>query len=130
MDEMTALQALEGVKKALADHLVRQLDNSNFTKEKALELLECDTELQVIAKALTPPTSEEVCEELERYFYQCVGKANPYIKYIKDLKQFVYVDGDKYYEVVVLDKHGYIAFQTTFPHYLVVLIGRFYGGLK
>ena len=129
-NKMTVLQALEGVKKALADHLVRQLDNSNFTKEKALELLECDTELQVIAKALTPPTSEEVCEELERYFYQCVGKANPYIKYIKDLKQFVYVDGDKYYEVVVLDKNVYISFKTSLPSYLIELIGRFYGNQK
>ena len=110
MAKMTALQALEKIYKG----------NPN----------DVEVEYELLRKSLTPPTAEEVCEELERYFYQCVGKANPYIKYIKDLKQFVYVDDDKYYEVVVLDKNGYISFKTSLPSYLIELIGRFYGGLK
>ena len=120
MPDMTALQVLETLYNYSIDEW-----NEGTPRRKAL-----DEAYELLRAALTPPTAEEVCEEIERYFYQCVGKANPYIKYIKDLKQFVYVDGDKYYEVVVLDKNWYISFKTSLPSYLIELIGRFYGNNK
>ena len=133
MDEMTALQALEGVKKALADHLVRQLDNSNFTKEKALELLECDTELQVIAKALTPPTSEEVWEALSGYYHEDLNK-HAFITYMLEDRTFtlfkqVAVDDCLEIDLVRIE-NGLIYMNKSYPPYLIKLIGSFYGGLK
>jgi len=109
---MTPLQALERIIKNVNDY----------------SKLDIEQELDVIAEALHTPTSDEVCEELERYFYQCVGKANPYIKYKKDLKKFVYVTEECNHEVVGLDKHGYINFIKTLPPYLISLIARFYEG--
>lgn len=86
--------------------------------------------INVLRQSLTHPTADEVCMEMEEYFYRCVGKANPYIKYIQEEKKFIYITEEKNYDVIALDRHGYIAFQTTFPHYLVALIARFYGGLE
>ena len=111
---MTPLQALEIVK-GLGQ---RYTENDTEYQEAAI----------LLTSLVTPPTADEVCEELERYFYQCVGKANPYVKYIKDLKQFIYVIGDEYHEIVVLDKHGYINFMTSLPPYLISIIARFYEG--
>ena len=129
---MTVLQALEVLEEiANSTHFVHLEDGDGyFDAQEEPNFSSDDSNIKKLRDYLTPPTSEEVCEELERYFYQCVGKANPYIKYIKDLKQFVYVDGDKYYEVVALDKNGYISFKTSLPSYLIELIGRFYGAQK
>ncbi len=114
---MTPLQALENLKTIdiFIDGAIWQYTDTDY-----------EDDIKTLEKVLTPPTADEVCEELERYFYQCVGKANPYIKYQNDLKKFVYVTEECNHEVVGLDRHGYIAFQTTFPHYLVSLIVRFY----
>jgi len=107
---MTPLQALERIIKNV----------------QAYTDIDIEQELDTIAEALHTPTADEVCEELEKYFYQCVGKSNPYIKYKKDLKKFVYVTEECNHEVVGLDKHGYINFITTLPPYLISLISRFY----
>lgn len=112
---MTPLQALEAIKKAL------NIEWGNDTCNNDLK-----PEIDLLTSIITPPTSDEVCEELERYFYQCVGKASPYIKYIQEEKKFIYITEEKNYDVIALDRHGYIAFQKTFPHYLISLIGRFY----
>jgi hypothetical protein len=87
-------------------------------------------EIDLLTALVTPPTADEVCEEIEIYFYQCVGKANPYVKYQKDLKKFVYVTDEFDHEVVGIDSHGYINFMTSLPPYLILLIARFYEGVE
>ena len=117
---MKELEALEKIKEALANHLVRQVSTADFTHKKALELLENDTDLQVIHHALTPPSQDEVCRALSDYLRVDV-------RYDVLAKEF-YVCSDSTH----ITKFGIYGYQIKYyllPH-LITLIGRFYEGIK
>ena len=92
-----ALEALNGIKKAFASHLVRQVGNTvkDYTFAKALEALNYDTDLQTIESALTeleeikargeqvidnlravdvPSTHKEVQDRINSYNYILKGE--------------------------------------------------------
>ena len=117
------LEALEQIK---ASHFQAHIESENIGDFD----IWFEEYYNLLRKALTPPTADDICEELEEYFYRCVGKACPCLKYEKDTKKFVYIDGltEDVYELVTLEKHGYIHFGTSLPPHLVEMIGKFYKG--
>ena len=111
MDEMTALQALEELYGYSSDEW-----NEGTPRRKSL-----DKAHEVLRKALTPPTSEEVCKALseelgERVSYDDSNKC------FRDLDEYM---------VLALDYHGRIdSCLLNLKPSTYILLGRFYGGLK
>jgi hypothetical protein len=102
-----------------------------YTDEHIMNGAEIDFNL--IRKALTPPTADEVCKEVEEYLYKCVGKASPYLKFCDKTKKFIYVDfcdNGKEYDFITITAGGYVNFIPSLPPHLITLIGRFYEGLE
>lgn len=87
------------------------------SKEKYDRLLK---QGEIIQKALTPPTEEEVCEQLSRHL------KGINIEYRKDKKWFVSVQDEQENVMVWLMPNGHINFVTTLPPKLLSMIGRFY----
>ena len=111
------LEALKGIKQAIAEHLHKQ---TGVSVEKHFEYLQYDTEIDIIAKALTPPTSDEVCKALSEYY----GKKVTFKDNVFWYKTIIY-DNEQWVRDVSLkdlskDNRGD----------LITLIGRFYDGLE
>lgn len=101
------------------DHKIDMLEAcDNYFIRKVKDLVVNENELP-----MKPPTSEEVSEELEKWFTSM--KINSSVKYEKET---FYLGNNL---IVFLDNSGNICFNTNrFPKHLVILIGRFYKGLK
>ena len=89
------------------------------------EIALCDDCKNIIKKALTPPTEEEVCRQLSEYIKRP-------IEYYAPAKQFVIRCSNGYHEISRLHGTNEISFDTTYclPPHLITLIGRFYEGLE
>ena len=110
--ELEALKRLKGSREYVQFGI-----NGSFNSEDDYELLR---------RALTPPTSEEVCKELNKHF-----KRND-IKYDKHFKSFHYpLDNGTYWDIVCLED-GEILFNDvmTYTPCLIILIGQFYQGVQ
>lgn len=117
------VEALKRIVNEISNYKLHGLGDENW-----LGIQDIMQDIDILEKALTPPTADQLCEELEEYFYRCVGKACPCLKYDKDTKKFIYIDnliGDVY-ELVTLEKHGYIHFATSLPPRLIKRIAMFY----
>lgn len=107
-------------------------------KEAIKMLNECGTNinsqyeqqvLDLINKALTPPTKEEVCAALSEYsglevFFEGkdFGSGFYYGKHKKDMNGKDYTQK----RVIVCMYNGEIGFNTSLPPHLITMIGRFY----
>ena len=79
----------------------------------------------IIEKALTPPTSKEVCEALSKEYGHLMS-------YRENIKSFgFYYDGE-WYELVSLNLSGKLDFDYmhNYKPHLVTLISRFYEGIE
>jgi len=94
--------------------------------EKASEAIEkihyemfrgCKEEFEIVKKAITPPTAEEVCDE---YF----KTTKRHLRYIEKTKCFM--SGELIVAIKVTNGIGIIGSQ---PPHLITLIGRFYEGV-
>jgi len=74
-------------------------------------------DVEIIAKALTPPTADEVCEALSKYW------GNP-VQYDERHDLFEMYVGDNTWKPIEL-----LRMRIGKPH-LITLIGRFYQGLE
>ena len=123
MDEMTALQALEELYGYSSDEW-----NEGTPRRKSL-----DKAHEVLRKALTPPTSEEVCKALSEHdeidvkhergenldvFYYGI------IKHDMNHKEYIQK------RIICIGDNSEINLNASLPPHLIELIGRFYGGLK
>jgi len=103
---MTPLQALE----MLAQFIIEKDDNTDFSAS----VIEAHNEIK---KALTPPTADEVCEEIENVLGE----------------KIIYNCGSFYNtretaEVCAIGNLGSVYFSTHLPPHIITLIGRFYEG--
>ena len=112
------LEALKGIKQAIAKHLHKQ---TGVSVEKHFEYLQNDTEISIIEQAITPPTADEVCKALSEYFGEEV------IFLVND-KEFVIKCNIGYKYIVETDDVLYYI-KVGLPLYLITLIGRFYEGV-
>mgnify|MGYP001252692458 CR=1 FL=1 len=117
---MKELEALNRVSRSLyEDNVYRQYTNSH-------EPFEAD--IEVLRKALTPPTSDEVCKALSEYLKRDVK--------INSDKAFYYSEERQYYgecDEIICGygwEDGCISFEIDLPPHLITLIGRFYEGVK
>jgi hypothetical protein len=104
------LEALKG----LAQFIIENDDNTDCSAS-AIEWH------NIIKKALTPPTAEEVCEALEKYVEY--GE----VKYDHN-EFFIYQDKKRYSISNYAYKNQYQVYAYLPPH-LITLIGRFYEGV-
>jgi hypothetical protein len=84
-------------------------------------------EYKKIVDELTPPTKEEVCEEIGYYFYKCVGWMNVHVEYDKVNKSFIVEHDDKkrtYCELI--ENIQTIQFYTDIPIFIAKHIAQFY----
>ena len=92
--------------------LLHPMRNENLRGNKLLE------SEKIVRQALTPPTSEEVCQALENYF--------GYSHYYQD-NFFYRSDGMKY--IWAVKRSGLLeighSYETLPPH-LIIMIGKFY----
>lgn len=90
--------------------------------------------LHEIIKALTPPTSDEVCEELNKWYSDVVD----YV-FIHGVDDFTYDEKNKRFykrmlnsphEMTIcrIDTNGCMELREPLPPHLIELIGRFYQG--
>ena len=113
------LEALKGIKKAIAEHLHKQ---TGVSVEKHFEYLQNDTEISIVEKALTPPTAEKVCMALSEF----VGREVSYTN-----KQFHYIIKNTQVLMFVTETYNNKTFSlgVYLPPHLITLIGRFYEGV-
>ena len=85
--------------------------------------------IRLLKKALTPPTSDEVCKALSEYLDRQVLKDVDDNFYYSEHRQIGVVD-----EIVCgygwEHEHKTITFEFDLPPHLITLIGRFYQGVK
>lgn len=118
---MKELEALEKIGKTV---LHTYETNGNIMAH----LLKGSEEYQVLLKALTPPTADEVCEKLSEYLHQKVI-------YVKDVKKFAYYENNKngYVEICyygeTLASRNSVRFSFPLPLYIASNIIKFYEGL-
>jgi len=120
------LEALNGIKKVLAKYIS---EKTGVSEEKHFEYLQYDTEISIVAKALTPPTAEEVCKALSEYLQREVKMDSDNTFYYTEQRQIGECD-----EIICgygwENEHHTIAFEFDLPPHLITLIGRFYEGLE
>jgi hypothetical protein len=81
--------------------------------------LQDSEDYQLLKQALTPPTSDEVCEALSEYLCEKIGKK----------LEVEYLNGDFILQnnyIAFLDGKGSLCFNFNLPPHLITLIGRFY----
>ena len=78
--------------------------------------------LDVIRKALTPPTAEEVCEAIQNEYIIT-------ILYDEEKQSFGYYDEGEW-EYITLIADGYLHTRHELKIKTIILIGRFYEGLE
>ena len=117
------LEALNGIKKVLAKYIS---EKTGVSEEKHFEYLQYDTEIDIIAKALTPPTADEVCKALSMEYKNHVMFEVDYKQFIVTMTRPIVMQ----YEITEY-KNGCVRIQPDYlkPH-LITLIGRFYQGLE
>ncbi len=114
------LEALEGIKLALAKHLSK---DTGVSVEKHLDYLENDTQIETITKALTPPTADEVCKALSEQLKEKVSYG---------VKEFYYKIENTECVMFVIETYGdgLWSINSYLPPHLITLIGRFYQGVE
>ena len=84
----------------------------------------------MLTKAITPPTADEVCKALSEYLSRGVKKDKDNNFYYSEQKQY-YGECD---EIICgygwEHEHHTIAFEFDLPPHLITLIGRFYQSLE
>jgi hypothetical protein len=86
-------------------------------------------EIDLIKKALIPPTKEEVCKELNEWLKKHHPNALSSVKF--DYRTFWYLDDDNgHTDIIHKAIDGRLLFFVSFPPRLVALIGRFYENLE
>ena len=107
------------IKKALevlGNNLLQYDDGSDFSAS----MIEA---FNIIEKALTPPTSKEVCKALKKWY----KKQKLFIDKIEyDKKNKAFVNG---FFILVNYIDSMLLFEVLLPPYLVTLISRFYEGV-
>ena len=92
-------------------------------KHQRPNLLNIADEYNIIKKALTPPTSEEVCEALREWFKKQKIDDDG-IKYDKKYKAFV---NGSFILVNYID--DMLLFEVLLPSQLLIMLGKFYEGV-
>lgn len=83
-------------------------------------LRDFDDAVAIVRKALTPPTSDEVCKALSEYFGERIGNVF-YVEKTKIFRSEAYVNlGEYLFDSEYLDK---------IPPHLITMIGKFYESL-
>ncbi len=122
------LEALKGIKQAIAEHLHKQ---TGVSVEKHFEYLQYDTEISIVEQALTPPTADEVCKALSEHYKKTVyytvldfdidrGFVLQWYKEVKSIRDIKLVSGTKYR----------LIFYRELPPHLITMIGKFYESLE
>ena len=114
------LEALKGIKQAIAEHLHKQ---TGVSVEKHFEYLQNDTDISIIEQALTPPTANEVIKALS----ECLAKDVSYGD-----KQFYYtIENTKCIMfITVTYDDGSWSINECLPPHLITMIGKFYESLE
>lgn len=81
----------------------------------------CEEECEVVAKALTPPTAEEVSKALS----EIEGLAVRY-----EAKEQAFINECEHTLIVMMDSGLLLRIYDTYPPHLITLIGRFYEGVE
>lgn len=105
------------------------VDTSNTIEEAH------DDVFPIIRKALTPPTSDEVCEALNKWYVDItddllIATINDFT-YDKDKKRFYKRMLNQPYQMTMcrLDTNDCVQLREPLPPRLITLIGRFYEGV-
>ncbi len=117
------LEALKGIKQAIAEHLHKQ---TGVSVEKHFEHLQNDTEISIVEQALTPPTEDEVIKALSKYFAKDV-------RYYAKQFYFIEYEGKAWerprFITETLDDGSWSVNECLPPH-LITMIGKFYESLE
>ncbi len=89
------------------------------------EVYEMHEAYELLKKAITRPTADEVCKALNDYFDNTLD-----IFYSEDENAFVYTSNNTKPHWVVYKDGRVISFNFDLPAYLVEMIGNFYGAQK
>jgi hypothetical protein len=85
----------------------------------------------ILLKALTPPTADEVCKALSKYLQTIYGKVVIYYENKNFGMEIQHsVDEITSHELVSLLNDNIIYIGENLPPHLITLIGRFYEGLE
>lgn len=113
------LEALDGIKKVLAKYIS---EKTGVSEEKHFEYLQYDTEIDLVTKALTPPTADEVCKALSQFDDFDKVEYDEQTKTFSSGEIICYIGYD-----FSSDKcKTTIIFNYDLPPHLITLIGRFY----
>ena len=124
------LEALKGIKQAIAEHLHKQ---TGVSVEKHFEYLQNDTEISIVEQALTPPTADEVCKALGEYLGYEVEAWNEYGKMcFKSVYTSPFQKISKNYTTIIWLYGNAVAFEDglRLPPHLTTMIGKFYESLE
>lgn len=121
MKELEALRELQ--------HELMQRHNDMYCDggcdKQSLDIITQDVKekFELIAKSLTPPTSDEVCKALSEYLCEKIGKKLE-VEYLNG--DFILINN----YIAFLDGKGSLCFNFNLPPHLITLIGRFYEGME
>ena len=113
------LEALKGIKQAIAEHLHKQ---TGVSVEKHFEYLQYDTEISIVEQALTPPTADEVRKALSEQL-----KSTIVLRKNKHGVTFNYAGTGK---TIVSLNYNLLNIKVQLPHHLITMIGKFYESLE
>lgn len=116
------LEVLKNIVKEISNYKLHGLGDENW-----LGIQDVMQDIDILEKALTPPTEKEVCEEIGYYFYKCVGWMNVHVEYDKVNKSFIVEHDDKkqtYCELI--ENIQTIQFYTDIPIFIAKHIAQFY----
>ena len=116
------LEAMKGIKQAIAEHLHKQ---TGVSVEKHFEYLQNDTEISIVEQALTPPTADEVCLAIMKHYESKI------VFYNEMAKTFNEVHLTRNEEVVSNYANGEVGINyNALPPRLITMIGKFYESLE
>lgn len=117
------LEALDGIKKVLAKYIS---EKTGVSEEKHFEYLQYDTEIGLVAKALTPPTADEVCQEIISFFKKSSHHKHITTAYYSSVSKKFYAEDYPNLLEMIFDNY----YLPQIPPHLITLIGRFYESLE
>lgn len=120
---------LEALEKLANTTVASKIGNWGMEYTKVKDFSYAQPLLDIIRKALTPPTSDEVCEALSAYYDDKVSYSN------ERYNHMFYFEGSKLGIIRLIDSKIYFI-QSDYhktnilPPHLITLIGRFYEGVE
>ena len=114
------LEALKRIVNEISNYKLHGLGDENW-----LGIQDVLKDIDIIEQALTPPTQEEVCEELGEYYEKTVYYTDFYIDKGFVLQWYKNKKSSRDMKLVLGKKYRLVFYRELPPH-LITMIGRFY----